>query len=104
MRRGARLFCWLRIGEFFFFSFCLFVLVFSVLQAYVCARLNANSCGIVLHAWLALPGLGDTEVMVLRNPFKEGDGLVDEGEGGEGDGGESPGGREKDLGEVNEKG
>ena len=78
--------------------------VFSILQAYVRTPLNANLCGSVLHAWLAVPGLGDTEVMVLRNPFKEGDGLVDEGEGGEGDGGESPGGGEKDLGEVNEKG
>lgn len=89
--------------SFSFSLFFWFVLVFSILQVYVCAPLNAYSCGSVLHAWLAVPGLGDTEVMVLRNPFKEGDGLVDEGEGGEGDGGKCPGGGEKDLGEIYEK-
>lgn len=49
----------------------------------------------MLHAWSAVPGLGDMEVTVLRSAFKGADGLVKEGEGEPGGGKEDHGGGEE---------
>ena len=60
----------------------------------------------MLHAWLAIPGLGDVEVTVLENPFnkEEEKWLVDDGgmgELGQGDRRLSGGGK-KDVKDVKE--
>ncbi len=67
---------------------------FLCFPSYVC--LDADSEGSVLHAWLAVPGLGDAEIMALRNLFEGEDRLVHGGE-------ESLDEGEKDTEKVEEK-
>lgn len=56
----------------------------------------------MLHAWLAVPGLGDGEFTVLRYPLKGDDRVVDEGEGESGKWQEKPGEGMRDAEEVKE--